>query len=330
MKNYPTIFVIGSGAFGSAISSIIASRGHANVTLLGRQESLIQQLKSTRINAKSLPNIKLSSLLHFSTDYRLLREADIVLFATSSKGYEQALGFYGQWLKDTADVVICSKGFEYYSGMLLSDYSEKVLPSHSISVLSGPGFAIDIARGLPVGVTLASEKIEISRRLSAILSGDSFRVYCSDDRIGVQLGGALKNIIAIASGILKGREYGDSARAMMMVRGLSEIIEVTKAMGGRSDTILGLSGIGDLVLTATSEQSRNFCFGVFLGKGQQYDFKTMNLVEGGIAVSRVINIAIKMGLDLPVFQATSDVIANRITVDEALDIFLDLSSKKKK
>ncbi|AKK20558.1 NAD(P)-dependent glycerol-3-phosphate dehydrogenase [Candidatus Liberibacter africanus] len=329
MNNCHKIFVIGAGAFGTALSNIIASRGHANVTLLGRNVNMIKQLEDTRINAKSLPDIKLSSLLHFSSDHTLLQEADIVLFATSSKGYGEALNFYKKWLKDCAQIVICSKGFEYHSGMLLSTYSEKVLPSHSISVLSGPGFACDIAQELPVGVILSSENIEISRRLSKILSHNSFQVYCSDDRIGVQIGGALKNVIAIASGIAKGRGFGESARAMIIVQGLSEMIKLAEAMGGRADTILGLSGIGDLILTATSEQSRNFSFGVSLGKGEQQNFDQMRLVEGGIAASRVIHISKKMDLHLPIFQAISDIMMNRLTIDKALGIFFDHSCRNK-
>ncbi|KAE9516170.1 Glycerol-3-phosphate dehydrogenase (NAD(P)+) [Candidatus Liberibacter asiaticus] len=257
-----------------------------------------------------------------------MQNADIVLFATSSKGYGEALNFYSNWLKESAEIIICSKGFEYNSGMLLSSYSEKVLPSHSISVLSGPGFARDIAQGLPVGVILSSKNIDISRRLSKILTTDSFRVYCSDDRIGVQIGGALKNVIAIASGILKGRGCGDSARAIVMVQGLSEIMKLTEAMNGRADTILRLSGVGDLILTATSEQSRNFCFGIALGRGEKQNPDQIQLVEGAIAVSCVINISKKMGLKLPIFQAISDVMMNHISVDEALSILLNHSSEE--
>ncbi|WP_157140833.1 NAD(P)H-dependent glycerol-3-phosphate dehydrogenase, partial [Candidatus Liberibacter asiaticus] len=282
----------------------------------------------SRINAKALPGIKLSPLLNFSSDHTLLQNADIVLFATSSKGYGEALNFYSNWLKESAEIIICSKGFEYNSGMLLSSYSEKVLPSHSISVLSGPGFARDIAQGLPVGVILSSKNIDISRRLSKILTTDSFRVYCSDDRIGVQIGGALKNVIAIASGILKGRGCGDSARAIVMVQGLSEIMKLTEAMNGRADTILRLSGVGDLILTATSEQSRNFCFGIALGRGEKQNPDQIQLVEGAIAVSCVINISKKMGLKLPIFQAISDVMMNHISVDEALSILLNHSSEE--
>ncbi|MBA5724161.1 NAD(P)H-dependent glycerol-3-phosphate dehydrogenase [Candidatus Liberibacter sp.] len=321
MNDFPTICVVGSGAFGSALSSVIASRGNSCTTLLGRQENLMQHLKETLIHTKALPDIKLSQFLRFSTDYECLYEADIVLFAVSSKGYGDAISFYGKWLKDSADIVICSKGFECQTGMLLSEYSEKTLPSHPFSVLSGPGFAVDIARGLPVAVTLASDNIDRSKRLSEMLSSHSFRVEYSDDRIGVQLGGALKNVIAIASGILEGKKLGDSARAMLIVQGLSEIAEVTKILGGRADTVWGLSGLGDLMLTATSKKSRNFAFGILLGQGKQLELDKIGLVEGALAASRIVKIAAGFGLELPIARAVSDVVANRITVDESLDVF---------
>ncbi|MEG8099126.1 NAD(P)H-dependent glycerol-3-phosphate dehydrogenase [Candidatus Liberibacter brunswickensis] len=326
MKNHLKICVIGAGAFGTSLSTIIASRGNSDVTLLGRKASIMQRIKDTRVNEKALPGINLSPLLNFSSDHTILQEADIVLFATSSKGYGDALNFYKNWLKDCVQIIICSKGFEYHSGILLSSYSEQVLPSYSISVLSGPGFARDIAQGFPVRAVLSSKDIETSRFLSQILSYNSFQLCCSDDRIGVQIGGALKNVIAIASGIVKGRGCGESACATVMVQGLSEMIKLAEAMGGRSDTILGLSGIGDLILTSTSKQSRNFCFGVSLGKGEKHTFDQMQLVEGGIAASRVINISTKMGLHLPIFQAISDVMKNKITVDESLNIILNYSS----
>ncbi|AHA28124.1 NAD(P)H-dependent glycerol-3-phosphate dehydrogenase [Candidatus Liberibacter americanus] len=325
MKKYPIIFVVGSGAFGSALSSVIASSGKSCVTLLGRQEALIKQLEYSGINTKALPGIKLSNRLFFSTDYKRLSEADIVFFATSSYGYGEAINFYGKWLSDSADIVICSKGFERHTGTVLSDYSEKTLPSHNFSVLSGPGFATELARGLPVAVTLASKDIKRARYIADIISNNSFCIDCSDDRIGVQLGGALKNIVAIAIGILEGRKIGDSSRAVIMVRGLSEMAALSHAMGGRSDTIYGLSGLGDLVLTATSEQSRNFSFGVLLGKGNQYDVDKMGLVEGGFAASRAIQLAFNFGLNLPIFKAISDVVVGNITVDEAIKNFFKSS-----
>ncbi|MBL0849263.1 MAG: NAD(P)-dependent glycerol-3-phosphate dehydrogenase [Candidatus Liberibacter ctenarytainae] len=325
MKNCPIIFVIGAGAFGSALSSVIASRGNSCVTLLGRRKNLIQQLKESRIHAQYFPSIKLSHLLNFSTDYKRLREADIVLFVTSSKGYGEAIHFYKQWLKNSADVIICSKGFEYHSGSLLCDYSEKILSSQSCSILSGPGFASDIIQGLPVAVTLASKNIEKSKSLSAIISHKSFQVHCSDDRIGVQMGGALKNIIAIASGILKGRKLGDSARAMILVQGLAEVTAITEILGGRAETVGGLSGLGDLILTATSEQSRNFCFGVLLGEGKKTDLDKMGLVEGAFAASRATKLTKGTNLKFPIVQAIADVVANRITIDEVVNIFLNLS-----
>ncbi|MBY7649952.1 MAG: glycerol-3-phosphate dehydrogenase [Candidatus Liberibacter europaeus] len=330
MNNYPRVFVIGAGAFGSALSSIIASSGNYCVTLLGRHESLIQQLKKSRINTKYLPGIKLSNCLNFATDYKSLEEADIVLFATSSQGYGEAIKFYGKWIKCSADIIICSKGFDYNSGMLLSEYSERILSSHCFSVLSGPGFATDLAQGLPVAVILASKSMERSKRLSEILSNNSFSIDCSDDRIGVQLGGALKNIIAIASGILKGRKFGDSSRAMIMVHGLSEIAELSRVMGGRIDTIWGLSGLGDLILTATSEKSRNFRFGVLLGQGNKTDINKMGLVEGSIAASLVVKMATDFGLDLPIFRAISDVVVGNITVNEVLNVFFNYPSHMNK
>ncbi|AGA64745.1 Glycerol-3-phosphate dehydrogenase (NAD(P)+) [Liberibacter crescens BT-1] len=318
MKHHPFVCVIGAGAFGTALASVISSSGNASVVLLGRQKELILQLTKTRIHQKSLPGIVLSDSLGFSTDHEILQKADIVLFAMPSKDYSHAVDCYGPWIRNTADIIVCAKGFDHESGLLLSDILEKRLPSHSVSVLSGPGFASDIARELPVGMVLASENMEKSRSLCRLLSYSCFNLYPSDDRTGVQLAGALKNIIAIACGLIEGACLGESARALVISHGLAEISRLVRAAGGCPDTVHGLSGLGDLVLTATSHQSRNLRFGISLGKGFCPERNSGLLVEGVYAASLALKMAARFNIKMFMTEIISSLVEGSLSVDEAL------------
>jgi glycerol-3-phosphate dehydrogenase (NAD(P)+) len=186
-------------------------------------------------------------------------------------------------------------------------------------VLSGPGFAADIAKGLPTAMAIAAADMDVAERLAQAISGRTFRLYASDDRTGVQLGGALKNVLAIACGIVEGSGIGDSARAALIARGLAEMSRLVAAKGGQADTVRGLSGLGDLVLTATSHQSRNLRFGIALGRGEKADPSHGELVEGAFAAAVASRLARELGIDMPITDAVSAIIEGKLGIAEAIE-----------
>jgi glycerol-3-phosphate dehydrogenase (NAD(P)+) len=236
-----------------------------------------------------------------------------------SQAQADAARQYSPYLAKDAVVVTCAKGIEKTTGDLLTDMLAGALPGHAIAVLSGPGFAADIAKGLPTAMVVAAENAEIAERLAQAISGRTFRLYPSSDRIGVQLGGALKNVLAIACGIVEGAGIGDSARAALIARGLAEMSRFVAAKGGQADTVSGLSGLGDLVLTATSHQSRNLRFGIALGRGETRDPSHGELVEGAFAAAVVSRLAKSLDIDMPVTDAVSAIIEGKLGIAAAID-----------
>ncbi|MDM9621421.1 NAD(P)H-dependent glycerol-3-phosphate dehydrogenase [Rhizobium sp. S96] len=313
------IAVIGAGAFGTALAAVIALAGRHSVTLVGRDPQLMADLSAEHLHDAVLPGIELPDALEFSAEASAISDAGIVLFAMPSQAQADAARQYEPYLAKDAIVVTCAKGIEKATGNLLTDMLERVLPGHRIAVLSGPGFAADIASGLPTAMVIAAENREIAERLAQAISGRTFRLYPSSDRIGVQLGGALKNVLAIACGIVEGAGLGDSARAALIARGLAEMSRFVVAKGGQSDSVPGLSGLGDLVLTATSHQSRNLRFGIALGRGETRDPAHGELVEGAFAAAVVSRMAKSLGIDMPITDAVSAIIDGKLGIAEAID-----------
>ncbi|MBY5913792.1 NAD(P)H-dependent glycerol-3-phosphate dehydrogenase [Rhizobium leguminosarum] len=313
------IAVVGSGAFGTALAAVIALAGRSAVTLVGRDPSLIADLKAERLHDAVLPGILLPDTLEFSAEADAVVGASIVLFAMPSQAQADAARQYGPYLSKDAVVVTCAKGIERTTGNLLTDMLERELPDHPIAVLSGPGFAADIAKGLPTAMAIAAADMETAERLAQAISGRTFRLYASNDRIGVQLGGALKNVLAIACGIVEGCGIGDSARAALIARGLAEMSRFVVAKGGQADTVRGLSGLGDLVLTATSHQSRNLRFGIALGRGDKTDPLHGALVEGAFAASVASRLAAELKVSMPITDAVSAIIDGRLDISEAIE-----------
>lgn len=312
------IVVIGAGAFGTALAVVIALESKHDVTLLGRDASLMADLKADGVHEAALPGIQLPDALQFSSEADVLRDAGIVLFAMPSQAQADAARQYGPYLAQDAVVVTCAKGIDRLSGSILTDLLERELPHHPVAVLSGPGFAADIARGLPTAMAIAAEDMADAERLASAISGRTFRLYASTDRIGVQLGGALKNVLAIACGIVEGAGLGDSARAALISRGLAEMSRLVVAMGGQADTVRGLSGLGDLVLTATSHQSRNLRFGIALGQGQGADAALGGLVEGAFAAAVAARLAEGLSVSMPVTEAVAAIIDGHLDVATAM------------
>lgn len=313
------IVVIGSGAFGTALAAVMASEGRAETTLLGRDGTLIADLAANRVHEVALSGIRLPETLDFSADPKVIVGAEIVLFAMPSQAQIEAARQFGPYLARDAVVVTCAKGIDRASARLLTDVLEEALPHHAIAALSGPGFAADIARGLPTAMAIAAADLPIAERLAHAISGRTFRLYASDDRTGVQLGGALKNVLAIACGIVEGMGLGDSARAALIARGLAEMSRLIAAMGGKADTVRGLSGLGDLVLTATSHQSRNLRFGIALGRGEPIDFSRGQLVEGAFAAAVASRLAEGLSVEMPITDAVAAIIEGSLDIPTAIE-----------
>jgi len=301
------IVVIGAGAFGTALAVVMALEGRAKVTLLGRDPSLIADLKADGVHDAALPGVSLPYGLDFAFEPDVLGNADIVLFAMPSQAQADAAMAYGPYRA---------------TSRLLTDLLEEKLPHHPVAVLSGPGFAMDIARGLPTAMALAASNIDMAEELARSISTRTFRLYASDDRTGVQLGGALKNVLAIACGMVEGRGLGKSARAALISRGLAEMSRLVTAMGGKADTVRGLSGLGDLVLTATSHQSRNLRYGLALAHGDAAGPGSGPLVEGAFAAAVAARLAEHYGVVMPITEAVAAIIEGALDIDHAVDALM--------
>ena len=313
------IAVIGAGAFGTALAAVVALTGRNDVVLVGRDSALMADLSADRLHEAVLPGIVLPDSLSFSAEPGVIADAGIVLFAMPSQAQADAARHYGPYLAKDAVVVTCAKGIDRASGSLLTDLLERELPDHPIAALSGPGFAADIAMGLPTAMVVAAAEMAVAERLAHAISGRTFRLYPSDDRVGVQLGGALKNVLAIACGIVEGRGIGDSARAALISRGLAEMSRFVGAQGGQAETVRGLSGLGDLVLTATSHQSRNLRFGIALGRAEAGNALQGTLVEGALAASIASQLAGDLGIEMPITEAVAAIIDGRLDIAAAIE-----------
>jgi glycerol-3-phosphate dehydrogenase (NAD(P)+) len=316
------IVVVGSGAFGTALAAAAAISDNADVTLLCRSSEQAETLKETHINTRNLPGIVLPDNLAYDTDPAILEDASIVLFVMPSQAQRDAAHDLSRYLSRDQSIVICAKGIEKTTGALLTDVLEHELPGHSISVLSGPGFAADIAKGLPTAMVTASPGMDEAERIARLISGPTFRLYPSDDRISVQLGGALKNVLAIACGIVEGAGLGDSARAALISRGLAEMSRFAAAFGGNPETVRGLSGLGDLVLTATSHQSRNLRFGIETGRTGRAVLPSGELVEGAHAAAIAARLSAERNIDMPVTNAVASIIEGRLDVKSAMNALM--------
>ena len=295
------IAVLGGGAWGVALAVVARAAGNA-VQIWARDPAKV-----------SLPDPDLALSGDLGT---VLAEADAVLLAIPAQQTRSFLLDHGQALKTQTPLVLCAKGIEQGSGKLLSEVVAEIRPEQSVAVLSGPGFSTEIVAGKPTAVTVAAADCRLSQDLAAMLSSSRFRCYATTDIIGVQAGGALKNVLAIAAGAAHGADLGSSANAALLTRGFVEIKRLGEALGGWSDTLNGLSGFGDLVLTCGSAQSRNFAYGVALARGTVAGFG--KLAEGAHTAHVAARIARDHGLETPIIDATADLIDGRITIQQAV------------
>ena len=310
------ITVFGAGAFGTALAISLAREG-LEVSLVARDEAHAREMREAGENARRLPGVPLPEGVRPTASAE--GAADICLLAVPMQalaGYLERIAAHLEGRR----LVACCKGIDLASGRGPTAVIAEACPSATPAILSGPSFAVDIAAGLPTALTIAAQDEREAEALQHALSTANLRLYRTTDVVGVELGGALKNVIAIAAGVTIGAGLGESARAALMTRGLAEITRFALARGARPETLSGLSGFGDLVLTCTSAKSRNYAFGLALGQGRGGGHA--GTVEGIATAKAVSEIAETLGFDLPVSRAVAALVAARITVEEAMEALL--------
>ena len=308
-----SISVIGAGAFGTALAVTLANDGHS-VTLYARSAEAVAAMDANRSNPR-LPDVSLPKAMSFTNDFVEAAHADVILLAVPTQTLVGVITANAQLLANKS-LVACCKGIDIgtLSGPVAAISS--AIPTATAAMLTGPSFAADIARGLPTALTLACTDAEKGQDLQQLLSTKTLRLYRTTDTIGAELGGALKNVIAVSCGVAIGAGLGESARAALMTRGFAEMQRLAAKRGAQPDTLAGLSGFGDLALTCTSRQSRNYRFGLALGKGEAFD--PSQTVEGAATAKALSKLSHEMGIDLPICGIVAKLVNAETNVETAL------------
>jgi glycerol-3-phosphate dehydrogenase (NAD(P)+) len=318
-KPYEHIGVIGAGAWGTALALVAAEAGR-RVTLWAREPDVVETINSRHENERFLAGVRLPEALAATGDLASLRDANAVLIVVPAQHLRETLAALASHIRPKLPLVLCAKGIERGSGKLLTEVLVECVPDATPAILSGPSFARDVSRRLPTAVTIGARK-QIALRLQASLGHPTFRPYASTDLTGVALGGAAKNVYAIGCGIVSGLGLGESARAALLARSFAELCRLGAALGAKSETLMGLSGLGDLVLTATSPTSRNFSFGYRLGEGRPRSELTaadQPLAEGVETAAALVARAKRQNIELPVAEAVADILADRLSLEAAI------------
>ena len=319
-----SVGIVGAGAWGTALA-ITARRAGRDVTIWGYESETVADIEQNRRNEIYLHGISLDPAIKATARLNDVANCDLLLLATPAQHARKIVSTLAPHLKTEQILVICSKGLEQSSGKLISQVVSEIAPGLKIAVLSGPSFAAEVARGLPAAVTLATAEEALGRALAYALSHSPFRCYWNDDVLGVEIGGAVKNVYAIAAGIVAGKKLGASAHAALVTRGFAEMARFGTALGARRETLTGLSGFGDLVLTCGSVQSRNMSLGIELAQGRSLDevlARRLSVTEGVHTVTALVETAAARGLDMPIAQAVHAVVSGQATVDEAIEALL--------
>jgi glycerol-3-phosphate dehydrogenase (NAD(P)+) len=314
------IGVLGAGAWGTALAQLVAHNGHA-VRLWAREADVVYSINTTHTNTLYLPGIALSDRITATDDISSLRTAEIILAVTPAQFMRATLSNLAPHITSGTPVVLCSKGIEQSTLKLMTAVLAETIPQATIAALSGPSFAADVARGLPTAVTLACTDMGLAGTIAKAVSAPHFRPYLSADVTGAEVGGAIKNVLAVGCGITEGHGLGASARAALIARGFAEMTRIGVALGAETETIAGLSGLGDLVLTCTSVQSRNYSLGIALGRGQtmaEAMSGKASVAEGAATAPALVALCTTLGVDAPITRAVADIISGTISVDAAV------------
>ncbi len=314
------IGILGAGAWGTALAQVAATAGH-DVCLWVLEPEVLDSIRTSGENSLFLPQVKLSPRIRATGHLPDLATADAILAVVPAQFMRQTLTALAPHVRAATPIVLCSKGIEQGTQKLMTDVLAEVLPNCVGAVLSGPSFAKDVAIGLPTAVTLACSDASVGARLVDLIGIATFRPYLATDLVGAEIGGAVKNVLAIACGMAEGRGLGESARAALITRGFAEMTRLGIAMGADARTLAGLCGLGDLVLTCSSATSRNFALGYALGQGQSFQEATAgkrSIAEGASTAPALLELAASKGVAMPICEAVAAILAGRVDVAQAI------------
>lgn len=318
--------VIGAGGWGTALS-VVANRGGSKVTMWTRNENVIQVVNDKRVNELYLPDVFIDPDITI-TDHlpAVCQQTNFLILTVPAQSIRPICISLSDQLPSGIPVIIASKGIERGSLSLMSEVVRGILPENPVLALSGPNFAKEVAMGLPSATVIAGQDRTIAEKVIYAIGGKFFRPYYCDDIIGVQIGGAIKNVIAIASGIATGKGLGENARASLITRGLAEMSRLVKIKGGKEETLSGLSGFGDLILSCTSTSSRNMALGYAIGEGKKIadllPGKTSGLAEGVTTAESIHQLSHKLGVSMPICQTVHEILEGVTDVDNAIELLL--------
>jgi glycerol-3-phosphate dehydrogenase (NAD(P)+) len=321
-KTFASIAVIGAGAFGTALA-FAADRAGARVSLWGRDPVKVATMAATRLNPR-LPGHALPPAIVVTADLAEAVSADALILAVPTQALRETVSGLAGLNTGGRPLIVAAKGIERATGLFVTDVVHSVLPNAPVAMLSGPGFAADIAGGFPAALTLAATDAALGKQLAEALASPAFRIYASTDLRGVEIGGAAKNVLAIAAGIAAGKGFGESTIAALIARSFAELTRFGVAHGARAETLAGLSGLGDLILTGMSSRSRNRRLGEELGRGATLAaaIESTGLAEGVWTAPILAEMAAQKGVEMPVAQAVADFVDGRTSVDRAIEVLL--------
>lgn len=324
MSVIKTCGVIGAGAWGTALAQVCARAG-LSVTLWAHETQVAKDIAATRTNSAFLPGVLLDPSIDVTNELADMSPWDMILAVAPAQHMRATLDGFAPYARDGLPVVLCAKGIEQGSLKLMTQVLAETLPHAQPAVLSGPSFAGEVARGLPTAITLAAADGQVGKALVEVLATPTFRPYLSRDMIGAEAGGAIKNILAIACGIVEGKGLGRSAHASVMTRGFAEMTRFGVALGAKPETLAGLCGLGDLVLTCSSPQSRNMSVGLALGKGESLQTALsgkLSVAEGVASAEPLRALAAELGVELPICEAVAAILAGETDIDQAVAALL--------
>jgi glycerol-3-phosphate dehydrogenase (NAD(P)+) len=325
-KNSYKVGVMGGGAWGTALS-ILANRAGSDVMLGTRNSNVIASISDRRTNDIYLPSIFIDPSITVTDDFSVICRGDILVLATPSHCLRTVCIAISDILSPSVTLVIACKGIERGSVLLMSEVVQEILPQNPIAIISGPNFADEAARGLPTATTIACADKKLWDMLQYALGSRLFRPYLTDDIIGTQIGGVVKNVVAVACGIAEGKKMGENARAALVTRGFAEMSRLAIAKGGKYETLMGLSGLGDLILTCGSQKSRNTAFGLEIGKGKTREELMTNIgrtaVEGVVSAESISKLAKKHSVSMPICDAVHQILYENAPVDTVIQTLLE-------
>ncbi len=326
------VSVLGSGSWGTAMAMCLANNGHS-ILLWSRKQETTEELKKTRVNKKYLPDTVLPENIEYTSDISSCAEADVIIVATPSHTIRQVCNSISPYIKDGQIIVSISKGFDSENYNRLSQVIKEEIPNCRVAAMSGPSHAEEVVKKLPTTNVVGCADMEVAKYIQKIFMSEHFRIYTTDDIVGVELGGSLKNVIALCAGISDGLGYGDNTKAALMTRGMAEIIRLGLAMGAKYETFTGLSGIGDLIVTCTSMHSRNRRAGILIGQGrtpEQAQEEVKMVVEGVKTAKAVKFLSDKWNVEMPISNVAYEVLFEGMDVAESVPALMNRAMRSER